>query len=362
MGAFFVNFQVRSDSAATVCDALTPMVKTAAFVSPPRNGWVTVYEKSSDQQDDGIIRQMGTDLSNALNAAVVSFLVHDSDIAMYWLFQSGKLLDEFNSAPDYFKKAGKVERERTRGNPDALLPLCARGTTREQVEAVLHPAEGDPVFAEEIVADLAGLLGIDEVRASLGFNYFDDEGEETIPDAADFEPIGRGADRKEPPEDSASQDRGEKEPAPNPLAFAIGMLGHRWDIHKQLGRMGSFPAMDADALQQQLERTLDRTAGCMLKRVTAAGTPTIEELKTARDKGPDALAELVTKRLPELLVEIGVGAAAMQSPTFLEALLKQGLDPDVKDGRGISATFAARVHGEHSEVYQLIKRFDAGKS
>ena len=63
-----------------------------------------------------------------------------------------------------------------------------------------------------------------------------------------------------------------------------------------------------------------------------------------------------------VVVEIGVGAAAMRSPTFLEALLKQGLDPNAKDARGISAAEAARVHGEHSEVYQVIKRFDAGKS
>ncbi len=374
MGAFFVNYQVRIDSTAKVCVVLGPLVETGAYVSPPKNGWVTVYEKASDEQDDTIIRRIGSELSRILNTPVVSFLVHDSDIAMYWLFQAGKLVDEFNSAPDYYEKASKAERTRTRGNADALLPFCVPGTTREQVEAVLHPAEG-PVFADDIVSDLAGVLGIDAVRASLGFNYFDDEGEQSLPDAAEFEAVGLGAERKERFEEPVAGEKGEdtgldgtrgdsrlaKQVAPNALAFAIGMLGHSWDVHKQIGLMTPMPGLDAKVLRKQLESTFARTAGSILKRVTAPGTPTIEELKAARDNGPDALAELVAKRLPELLVQIGVGAASMQSPAFLEALLKQGLDPNAKDPRGISAAIAARVHGERSEVYQVIKRFDAGR-
>jgi len=361
MGAFFVNYHVRSDSTARVCKALGPLIKAGAYVSPTKNGWVTVYEKSSDEQDDEIIRRIGSELSNTLKTAVISFLVHDSDIAIYWFFRSGELVDEFNSAPDYYEKASKAERARTHGNADLLLPLCVPGTTREQVDAVLHPAEGHPLMADDIVSDLAELFGMDDSRAHLGFNYFEDEGEESLPDAVEFEPVGSEAERKEPRESFVSQDPGQGGPAPNPLAFAIGMLGHRWDAHKQLASMGAFPGADGEVLQKQLERTFDRTAAALLKRVITPGTPTLEELKAARDKGPDALAELVVTRLPELLVDIGVGAAAMQSPTFLEALLKQGLNPSIKDTRGISAIEAARVHGERSEVYGVIKRFEAGK-
>jgi hypothetical protein len=372
MGAFFVNYHVRSDSMARVRDALSPMVKSAAYVSPSKAGWVTVYEKSSDQQDDQIIRRIANELSTALKTAIVSFLVHDSDIFMYWLFQSGQLVDEFNSAPDYFKRAGKAEHARVRGNSDALLPLCVPGTTRDQVEAVLHPPEGQPLFAEDIVSDLAGLLGIDEARASLGFNYFDEEAEQNLPDAAEFEPVGKGAERKA----SGAEHGAEASPpsafpidqahlsgaAPNPLAFAISMLAHGWDVHKQFVRFTPLPGVDVKVLRKQLDATFARTVAAVLKRVAAPGIPSLDELKAARDQGPDALAELVAKQLPDLLVEIGVGAASMQSPTFLEALLKQGLDPNIKDARGISAIQAAGVHGPHSEVCLVIKRFGPGKT
>ena len=97
-----------------------------------------------------------------------------SDIALYWLYRNGMLTDEFNCAPDYFgERVDDATRARMHGNPDALLPLCAVGTTRAQLDEVLHPADGPPTMAEDIVIELSKLLGIDVTRATLGFNYFE---------------------------------------------------------------------------------------------------------------------------------------------------------------------------------------------
>src|SRR5207245_2789831 len=117
-------------------------------------------------------------------------------IPAYWLYQSGKLLDEFNSAPDYFKEPDDATRARLRGNADQLLPLCVPGSTRTQVDSILHDPEGPPIMAEEIFVELAPLLGIDEARICLGFTYFEEEGQEVLPDVGEFEPVGRGAERK----------------------------------------------------------------------------------------------------------------------------------------------------------------------
>src|SRR5262245_43711527 len=102
MGSFFTNFHVRSESQDKVRAALLPLVEARAYVSPPTNGWVTVYDEASDQQDESIIGKLAEGLSKKLHTAVVAFLVHDSDVAMYWLYRDGELADEFNSAPDYF--------------------------------------------------------------------------------------------------------------------------------------------------------------------------------------------------------------------------------------------------------------------
>lgn len=190
MGAFIVNFQLRSDSLPAVQSAMSKLVTTSAYVSPPKNGWITVYDAASDSQDDALIRRIGEGLSRAAKTDVFCFMVHDSDIASYWLYQCGRLVDQFNSAPDYFGDVSEEIREAGRGNTDVLIPLCVPGTTREQIETVIHPEEGFPAFAENILVSLADLLGVDERRISLGFEYFEQDGESILDDASEFKRVG----------------------------------------------------------------------------------------------------------------------------------------------------------------------------
>src|SRR5215469_2566751 len=160
MGAFFTNYQVRGKSASDVSKAIEPLVETRAYVSTAKGGWVTVYDEASDQQDDEILKRIASELSKKLGTAVFAFLVHDSDIAIYWLYENGVLIDEFNSAPDYYKKASDKVRQCVRGDSDKLLPLCVAGTSHAQVEEVIHPASGFPTMAEDIFGSLSQLLAI----------------------------------------------------------------------------------------------------------------------------------------------------------------------------------------------------------
>src|ERR1041385_4018426 len=147
MGSFLTTLQVRSESTASVREALLPLVKGRAYISPPKNGWVTVYDEASDSQHDALLSRIAAVLSRSLHTAVFAFLVHDSDVAMYWLYQNGKLADKFHSAPEYFgDKVTDTARVRMRGNPDALLPHCVPGTRRAEVDAVLHPPDEAPVM------------------------------------------------------------------------------------------------------------------------------------------------------------------------------------------------------------------------
>jgi len=187
MGAFFTNYQVRSDSADDVARTLKAINKSAsAYISPAKDGWVTIYEKESDSQDSAVLQRLAMGLSRGLSTDVFAFLVHDSDFLVYWLYQRGQLADEYNSAPDYFSEVDDETRERYRGNPDVLLPLCRPGTTREAVAQALAESS---VFAEETLGQLATLLGIDPERAALGFNYFEEE-PESIADSAQYLAIG----------------------------------------------------------------------------------------------------------------------------------------------------------------------------
>lgn len=332
MGASFTNVHVRNATKESICIGLPRLTKDGGHVSAEKNGWVTVYLEASEDQVDEVGR-IAAGLSKMLKTDVIGFLVYDSDIAAYWLYRSGELIDEFNSAPNYFegKEFGESDAG-PGGNPDVLLPLCVRGATRAQLEQVLHPPDGYPIMAEEIVGELSKLLGIDDARSNLGFTYFEQQGKEILPDADDFEPIGKGAERKE----AVISDE---------YVLAINGLTQVWS--------GEY--------EQQLCEGFDLAARDFLKKSTLRNLPTFKELRAARDKGPEALAALIAKKTPAQLPEIGVSAVHLNLESFLAALLKHGLDPTARDPLGCTTLEVAERHGLNSSIYHLAKTAAEGK-
>jgi len=194
MGASYVNYQIRSNDPAAVIAAVEQFITTQALVSPERNGWVTVYDEASDRPDQAEIDRLAHDLSLALHAPLFTFFVHDSALVVYFLFdEEGCLIDEFNSAPDYFGQVVSEEAKlRLAGSPISLEPYCKPGTNRADIDAVLKyaraPLEGGfatAVPAEQRLRHLTALLGIDGRRATLGFSLFA-RTPSALPDAADF--------------------------------------------------------------------------------------------------------------------------------------------------------------------------------
>src|SRR5581483_4154572 len=195
MGAFFTNIQARGAATAAVRNALAKITESRGYISPAQNGWITVYLEETETQDQVSLCRAVEKFSKALKTDVIAFMVHDSDIAQNWLYRFGELADKFNSSPDYFgEDADDETRERVKGRAEALVPICVPGTTAQQVDEVLHPEDGPPTFAEETIASLAGLLGLDDGRACLGFEYFESDGAGALPDAKDFERFGDTGD------------------------------------------------------------------------------------------------------------------------------------------------------------------------
>ena len=362
MGAFFTNLHVCKTSQQAVCDAVQKMDLGRAYVSPQGGNWVTIYSEVTEDQNDQTLRDIAGGLSRTLKTDVIAFLVHDSDIAMYWLFRTGELIEEFNSAPDYFEEKEFGESEDGRGgDPDALLPLCVPGTTRAQLEQVLHPSDGYPLMAEEIVAELSTLLGIDDTRSNLGFEYFEQDGEEILPDIAEFKPIGKSTERKQSRVKDAKAATG---PLPDMYPVAITMLTHIWKPEygqqfQTLSKMfGKFKEVD---MLKQMREGFDRGARDMLKQSKLPNLPTIEELKAARDQGPEAMAELIAKKTPAQMTQIGVSVAQAGIESFLAALFKHGLGPNAPDSRGITTLQIAERHGLNSSIYRLAKAAAEGK-
>jgi hypothetical protein len=302
------------------------------------------------------------ELSKSLLTAVLACLVHDSDIAAYWLYQSGVLTDEFNSAPDYFgNNVDDKTRIRLSGKTDALLPLCVSGTTRDEIEAVIHPPDEFPMMAEGIFADLAKSLGIDDARVSLGFEYFNSSGEDILPDASEFEPVGKKAARKK----TSSPKQATQPTMPNVDRFdlAVGMLTKCWDGEQEkmaetFGKMLAATGQKSDGLLKKLNAQFDRSARDFLRQSELVNRPTIEELKVARDSGPNALAELLVKRTPSRLGSVADGAIQSKLEKFISALMEHGMDPNTKNQHGQSLLSVAERHGNPAICRMLKSALD----
>ena len=199
--------------------ALEALLTTGlAWVSAGTQGWVSVYPESTEKQDTREMESLAAALSASLVAPVLGVLVHDSDVLRLWCYSQGALVDEYDSAPDYFAKARKADHERLRGRPEIIARLGPPGTRVEaitealapqaeaaatdpaqladmkrrlesklaelrktqpklarqfegQVEAMLAKLESpaEPIFAESRLASIAAALGIPEGRALAGF-------------------------------------------------------------------------------------------------------------------------------------------------------------------------------------------------
>jgi hypothetical protein len=357
MGSFFTNFQVRTASTTAVASLLPKVTSGRAYVSQPKNGWITVYAEESESQDDAVLKRIGQGLSRSLKTDVFSFLLHDSDIAMYSLYRSGDLVDEFNSCPDYFgDDVDEPTRERLAGNVDVLLPICPPETSRKELEQLLHNEEERTAFADDLLTDLAKLLGIDPARIILGLKYFEEEGEQILDDAAEFTLVNGSAATKPKKQKSSapvapSQSTG---PALDMFPLAIGSLTQPWSPSFQESAQ-RYEGEFSPSLIKQVHTMVDKTAQRFYKDSKLADLPTFEELKAARDAGPEVLAALLAKRTPSQLTAIGIVAANAGTADFLAALLKFGLNPNAGDFRGLTTLQAAERHGLDSSIYKMVK-------
>jgi ankyrin repeat protein len=170
MGASFTNCHVCTSDTARCAKAASALVSARALLTEPKKDWITVYDEASETQDIAELQRVAKGFSQKLATDVLAFLLHDSDVFVYLAYRKGKLVDRFNSRPDYFGEVTATERKKWAGNFKKLLPLAPAGVTVERIERVLGKKA---LFQEQMVAAFSRLMGIDAARARTGFRYLE---------------------------------------------------------------------------------------------------------------------------------------------------------------------------------------------
>ena len=151
MGHTSVSFHFRTTDETALNTLLVERGISHFLIAPAKNGWVSLYEERASRQVTRLICDLAAGLSQDLKTAAIAFSIHDSDVARYWLYENGKLLDEFNSCPDYFSGFGGQAPSTSRGfQPDILLRFCLGGVSEDDLSEIL----GANALTEDLIEQL----------------------------------------------------------------------------------------------------------------------------------------------------------------------------------------------------------------
>jgi len=176
----YTNITLRTANLDAVLDFLNGQ-RVVAFVTPPQNDTLVVYDRASESQDDAILTARTAALSRQFDCPTLAVLNHDDDILAYWLYDKGMPLDHDNSAPGYFSGDDTPP-----AGGDAALLCRVFGvdpSQSAQIEAILRaPSMPDADISptellNAAMHDPAGLpdllrqLGMDATRGQAGAEH-----------------------------------------------------------------------------------------------------------------------------------------------------------------------------------------------
>jgi hypothetical protein len=335
MGLFCVSFHFRTTDDGALAEALKRRGVTRYRIVPAKGGWTSLYEEQASEQDDRRIRNLAGGLSEDLHVAAVAFLVHDSDIACYWLFDKGELLDEYNSDPDYFGDSDGPPSP-SGGRPDILVRYCRKGVRQDDLAAIL--AEKNvraTTFAERLIERLARALGIDRGLAIADYRDA----------ASDDGPHGTDG----PDDDDDDDDDGD--PSGSPLgAGLIERLAKRFGFD-----LGGAPA--------------DPQATALVHAAAAGNTDGIDRLLAegvaieAEAPGPlptsqltAGFAQFLPGGVPQIVMTPLLAAVVNKQRPATQRLLDGGADPNRVHSRYGTPIHAATGAGDEKLLQLLIDR------
>jgi hypothetical protein len=170
VGSFYTNITLRVADRDRVRRHLVAR-GLSAFLSRPEAGSLVVFERSSESQDPDVVDEVAANLSDELRCSALAVTNHDDSVLVCVLFDGGRLIDEYNSAPEYFgeevsyaAQGGDAERiSLTLGVPDRAAQVAA-------VLAIQANEEG-LVFETDRHAQLVESLGLPKCAVGAGYEY-----------------------------------------------------------------------------------------------------------------------------------------------------------------------------------------------
>jgi ribosomal protein S18 acetylase RimI-like enzyme len=162
----FGSIHLQSDDLSAVERAVRqfvprlPGASRGSVVSPPRNGWVAVYDDVCDRNPE-MLRRLARELSDRMGAVALLLGLERDELVRMILFERGRIVDEYLSVPEFYGPLPPGDVIGLAANPTVVSRLT--GAEPEALRRVARtgatPADLPP--ARELLTELADVLGIE---------------------------------------------------------------------------------------------------------------------------------------------------------------------------------------------------------
>ena len=129
-------------------------------VSPPRNGWIAVYDEACDR-DPELLRRLARELSDRMGAVTLSIGIERGKVVRYRLYERGRMVDEYLSVPEYYGELPPGDAVALGANPTVVARLTGADPREIRTLARTASAPGELPRAEELLAQLAAAMKIE---------------------------------------------------------------------------------------------------------------------------------------------------------------------------------------------------------
>ena len=131
-----------------------------SVVSPPRNGWIAVYDELTDRNPE-MLRRLAREISDRMGAVVLHLGVEEGQVVRFVLFERGRLMDEYLSVPEYYGEVPPGDVISLAANPTVVARLTGAdpGEVRRVIVTARSPDELPPT--DELAGAVGSVLGVE---------------------------------------------------------------------------------------------------------------------------------------------------------------------------------------------------------
>ena len=164
-GSSFGAIHIQSDDVPAVERAVREFVprlpgrSRGSVVTPPRNGWIAVYDELCDR-DRAQLRRLSRELSDRLGAVVLALGVEDGAVVRFVLFERGRVMDEYLSVQEYYGPLPPGEVVSLAANPTLVARLTGSDAAAVRAAAVHAGSPDELPPAAEIADGIARAVGV----------------------------------------------------------------------------------------------------------------------------------------------------------------------------------------------------------